>query len=123
MIIPCNQQPATCTSRWLALAFLITFISCRTPGTVQSKTDDGKLEAIFIQVNDVYEIAPLEGGKTGGMARVSSLKKQYQQRNPNTFLVMAGDFLSPSVYNSLKYKGERIRGKQMVESMNAAGMD
>ena len=33
------------------------------------------------------------------------------------------DFLSPSVYNSLKYEGKRIRGKQMVDAMNAAGFN
>lgn len=27
---------------------------------------DGKVEWIFLQVNDVYEIAPLDGGKSGG---------------------------------------------------------
>jgi 5'-nucleotidase len=74
-------------------------------------------------VNDVYEIAPIAGGKEGGMARVATLKKQYQKQNPNTFLVMAGDFVSPSVYNSLQYEGKRIRGKQMIDAMNAAGMD
>jgi 2',3'-cyclic-nucleotide 2'-phosphodiesterase (5'-nucleotidase family) len=36
---------------------------------------------------------------------------------------MAGDFLSPSVYNSLQYEGKAVRGKQMVEAMDAAGMD
>ena len=34
---------------------------------------------------------------------------------------MAGDFLSPSVFNTLQYNGERVRGRQMVEAMNAAG--
>jgi 2',3'-cyclic-nucleotide 2'-phosphodiesterase (5'-nucleotidase family) len=57
------------------------------------------------------------------MARVATLKKEYIQKNPNTLLVIAGDFLSPSVYNSLQYQGARIRGKQMIETMNAAGMD
>src|SRR5205823_5168397 len=28
-----------------------------------------------------------------------------------------------SVYNSLQYEGKRIRGKQMIDAMNAAGMD
>ena len=74
-------------------------------------------------INDVYEIAPLAGGKEGGVARVASLKKQYLQKNRNTFLVLAGDFLSPSVYNSLQYNGKAIRGKQMIESLNAAGLD
>jgi 2',3'-cyclic-nucleotide 2'-phosphodiesterase (5'-nucleotidase family) len=54
---------------------------------------------------------------------VATLKKQYKEQNPNTFLVMAGDFLSPSVYNSLQYEGKRIRGRQMVEVMNSAGTD
>ena len=76
-----------------------------------------------MQVNDVYEIAPLSGGKEGGMARVATLKKQYLKSNPNTFLVMAGDFVSPSVYNSLQYEGKAIRGRQMIEAMNAAGTD
>ncbi len=86
-------------------------------------TDNGKITINFVQVNDVYEIAPIEGGKTGGMARVATIKKELLAKNPNTYLVMAGDFLSPSVYNSLTFEGKRIRGRQMVESMNAAGMD
>jgi 5'-nucleotidase len=85
--------------------------------------DDKKIDLTFLLVNDVYEIAPLEGGKVGGMARVATLKKESLRSNPNTFLIIAGDFLSPSVYNSLQYEGKRIRGKQMIESMNAAGMD
>jgi 2',3'-cyclic-nucleotide 2'-phosphodiesterase (5'-nucleotidase family) len=97
--------------------------SCKTARNASSAIDDGKLEAIFVQVNDVYEISPISGGKEGGLARVHLLKKQYLQSNPNTYLVMAGDFLSPSVYNSLVHEGKRIRGKQMVEVMNAAGMD
>ena len=86
-------------------------------------TDDHKIEIIFVQVNDIYEIGPLANGQVGGMARVATLKKQYKQNNENTFLIVAGDFVSPSVYNSLQYQGKRIRGKQMIESMNAAGMD
>src|SRR4051812_40744798 len=82
--------------------------SCKTVRTTSSKKDDGKIEVTFVQVNDVYEIAPIAGGKEGGMARVASLKKQYKKANHNTFLVISGDFLSPSVYNSLQYQGKRI---------------
>ncbi len=32
--------------------------------------DDGKLEVVFLQVNDVYEISPISGGKSGGLASV-----------------------------------------------------
>jgi 2',3'-cyclic-nucleotide 2'-phosphodiesterase (5'-nucleotidase family) len=111
---------------WVLLLFIILGTgSCKTlfPKHTVTATDDGKLEAVFVQVNDVYEIAPLANGKLGGMARVATVKKQYKKANNNTFLVMAGDFLSPSVYNSLKYQGNAIRGKQMVEAMNAAGFD
>jgi 2',3'-cyclic-nucleotide 2'-phosphodiesterase (5'-nucleotidase family) len=85
--------------------------------------NDNKLQVTFVHINDVYEIAPLAGGTQGGMARVATLKKEYKARNPNTLLLIGGDFLSPSVYNSLQYQGKAIRGQQMVESMNAAGMD
>ena len=105
--------------RLLYLILFVTISSCST--TRISKRDDGKMDVVFVQVNDVYEIAPVAGGKEGGMARVATIKKEYLKKNPNTFLIMAGDFLSPSVYNSLQYLGQRIRGKQMVEVMTVAG--
>src|SRR6266496_1166227 len=108
---------------YFVIAVFISTTSCKTTRHAVSGKDDGKIEIVFVQVNDVYEIAPLANGTEGGMARVATLKKQYIQKNPNTVLVMAGDFVSPSVYNSLQYEGKRIRGKQMIEAMNAAGMD
>lgn len=107
---------------YLPILFAL-FFSCKPARQLASKTDDGKIELVLVQVNDVYEIAPLTGGQLGGMARVATIKKQQLQANPNTLLVMAGDFLSPSVYNSLKYEGKRIRGAQMIDAMNAAGFD
>ena len=104
------------------LVLLILTASC-TFTRKAARLDDGIITINFVQVNDVYEIAPLNGGKEGGMARVATIKKKYLQQNPNTYLVMAGDFLSPSVYNSLKYEGKPIRGKQMIEAMNDAGMN
>ena len=107
----------------LLLCLAIVIYSCHPGRHTVSGKDDGKIDITFVQVNDVYEIAPLENGKVGGMARVATVKKEQLLKNQNTFLVLAGDFLSPSVYNSLKYEGSRIRGKQMVDAMNAAGMD
>jgi len=101
---------------------LLFFTSCNTAKKTAAG-DNGRIDITLVQINDVYEIAPLDGGKTGGMARVATLKKEQQSKNPNTLLVIAGDFLSPSVYNSLKFEGNRIRGKQMVDAMNAAGVD
>ncbi len=101
---------------------LLFFTSCNTAKKAVTG-DNGKIDITLVQINDVYEIAPLDGGKMGGMARVATVKKEHQNKNANTLLVIAGDFLSPSVYNSLKFEGNRIRGKQMVDAMNAAGVD
>lgn len=101
-------------------AFLMP--SCKSTQKIGQK-DDGLIHINLVQVNDVYEIAPVNQGREGGLARVASIRKKYASANPNTLLIMAGDFLSPSVYNSLKHEGKAIRGKQMVAAMNAAGFD
>ena len=105
------------------LSASIFFTACSSTKNTVATNNNGKIDITIVQINDVYEIAPLDGGKAGGMARVATVKKEYQSKNKNTIMVMAGDFLSPSVYNSLKYDGKRIRGKQMVDAMNTAGVD
>src|SRR5690242_16283845 len=109
--------------RYLSVILFICSTACKTSRNITSAHDGGKIAITFVQINDVYEIAPLANGTEGGIARVATLKKEYVQKNPNTLLVIAGDFVSPSVYNSLQYQGTRIRGKQMIEALNAAGMD
>ena len=84
--------------------------------------EDKKLTFQILQLNDVYEITPLDNGRIGGLARCATLYKQLKAQNPNTFFVLAGDFLNPSALGTLKYEGERINGKQMVEVLNAAGL-
>src|SRR6476646_3880964 len=92
---------------YVFIAVFFSTTSCTTIRSVSGK-DDGKIEVVFVQVNDVYEIAPLANEKEAGMASVATLKKEYIKRHPNTLLVIAGDFLRPSVYNSLQYEGNRI---------------
>lgn len=74
-------------------------------------------------MNDVYEIAPVEGGKAGGMARVATLRNQLLEENPHVITTLSGDFVSPSLIGTLTYQGQKIAGKQMVEVMNALGVD
>lgn len=106
------------------LFLLITLVACRgTKDIASTPKDDGQISFVIIQLNDVYEIAPLGGGKYGGMARVAHIKDSIQAINPNTYMVMAGDFLNPSLIGTMKLDGERINGKQMIEVMNAMGMD
>ncbi|WP_288956063.1 metallophosphoesterase, partial [uncultured Polaribacter sp.] len=85
--------------------------------------DDGKIDFTFLQLNDVYEIAPIQGGEYGGMARVETVHRELLKENPNTMLFLAGDFLNPSLLGTIKVDGERVRGKQMVEVMNTMNFD
>lgn len=85
--------------------------------------DPNTIEFNFLQINDVYEIAPIQGGKYGGMARVATIHKKLLEENPNTFLVLAGDFLNPSLLGTIKVDGERLRGKQMIDVMNYMNFD
>jgi len=99
----------------IAIIFLISLNSC-------NKKDD-EIKFTFLQLNDVYEIGALGGGAFGGMDRVETLHKDLLKENPNTFMFMAGDFLNPSLLGNVKYKGERIKGKQMIDVMNAMNFD
>jgi hypothetical protein len=49
----------------------------------------------FLQMNDVYELIPLGGGKKGGLARVATIRQLLLQENRNTITVLSGD-VSPS---------------------------
>lgn len=71
----------------------------------------------FLQLNDIYEIGALEGGKVGGMDRVETLHQQLIKENPNTLMFHAGDFLNPSLVGNIKFEGERVKGKQMIGSI------
>ncbi|AIE74772.1 MULTISPECIES: bifunctional metallophosphatase/5'-nucleotidase [unclassified Synechocystis] len=77
----------------------------------------------LLQLNDVYEIAPIDNGRWGGLARVAHLRRQLQQANPHTYTVLAGDFLSPSALGTAPYNGDRLAGRQMVAVLNAMGLD
>lgn len=83
----------------------------------------GVITLKFIQINDVYEIAPLSGGEYGGLARVGHIRDSIKEEFPNTFLFLAGDFLNPSLLGTLKVDGERLNGKQMIDVLNALDVD
>lgn len=100
----------------------LLFSACQT--TQQAIQSTTPVELTILQLNDVYEIAPLEGGKAGGLARVATVLKDLERENPNTFAILSGDFLSPSFIGSLKMEnGDRIAGLQMVETLNMMGLD
>ena len=68
--------------------------------------------------NDVYEIGPVEGGKSGGLARVATRIKALA---PN-LVTLGGDYVSPSALGTARVDGQALAGKQMVDVLNAAGL-
>src|SRR3712207_4542758 len=64
------------------------YTACKTTQPGSAPSDNQKIDITFLQINDVYEIAPLSGGREGGIARVATLKNEYLWKNP-TYLVMA----------------------------------
>ena len=109
------MNPHLMYARRTALA-LVLFVAAFFSITAQEKTRCN-VKVTLLQVNDVYQFAPVDQGKSGGLGRVLTLRKSIQQQNPNTLLLMAGDTISPSV-ESITYKGA-----QMIEAWNAIGLD
>ncbi|WP_019989685.1 bifunctional metallophosphatase/5'-nucleotidase [Rudanella lutea] len=101
----------------------LSMAGCRTTQPVSQSTPSASGQSVtFLHINDVYEITPLDNGKVGGMARVATVFRGLKKDNPNTYFFHAGDFVSPSVIGTLKSEGKTIRGRQMVDVMNAAGV-
>ena len=99
------------------------FAACRPTKNPAAAKDDGRIEVQILHINDVYEISPLENGRIGGMARVAQLRQELLKQNPNTLTIHAGDFLNPSVIGTLSYENQPIKGRHMVEVMNACGIE
>jgi len=83
----------------------------------------GVIETVWLQINDVYEMLPMEGGTAGGLARVARLEQKLIAENPNTRMIIAGDFFSPSALGAAEVDGRKLNGRQMVDTLAAAGLD
>lgn len=66
----------------------------------------------ILQINDVYKIEGLEGGKAGGLARVRTLREQLESDGSAVLVLHAGDAIYPSVMS--KY----LDGQAMIDVMN-----
>lgn len=82
-----------------------------------------EIRVTLLHINDVYEITPISGGKEGGMARFATLRAQLLRQNRNTYTILAGDALSPSVLGTAVVNGQPIAGAQMIAMLNAVGVD
>lgn len=95
---------------FLALAIL-TFSGC-APAFRQAQPDK---TIQFLLVNDLYIGEPMENG-LGGIARLTTLKQQLARNGP-VKMMLAGDFLFPSLVSKW------YKGMQMIEYLNTAGLD
>jgi 5'-nucleotidase len=85
--------------------------------SVQAQPQSDRLRVTILQLNDVYQTTPVDGGKSGGLARVATLRKKIMAESPNTLFLLAGDTVSPSVASSV------FKGEQMIAAWNAMGLD
>ncbi|MDD3620409.1 MAG: bifunctional metallophosphatase/5'-nucleotidase [Desulfobulbaceae bacterium] len=83
----------------------------------------GPVEFIILQMNDIYELTPVSGGREGGLARVAAVRKELLVENPNTVTVLGGDLFSPSALGTAMVDGKSLAGRQMVAVMNLLGLD
>ncbi len=78
---------------------------CEQPGRVT-----------IAHINDVYEIESSRSGN-GGFAKIKTVVDRIKQEDPETIFTHGGDFLSPSLMSGLFF------GQQMIDALNAAGLD
>jgi 2',3'-cyclic-nucleotide 2'-phosphodiesterase (5'-nucleotidase family) len=97
----------------LLVAVLLTAGVCAQQDDLGSPRRQSQLT--LLQINDVYTTVPINGA--GGLARVATLKQQLSSGGHPVLMLLAGDFLSPSVASSI------FKGEQMVAALNAAGLD
>src|SRR3954464_14526125 len=98
-------------------ALLVLALACSTPLLAE------RVPFTILHINELYEITPVAGGKEGGLARLATLKKQLKRENSRTYMFIAGDVISPSALGTAKVKGQPLAGEQMIEVLNAVGLD
>lgn len=102
---------------WLCRVALATLVAVCVAVLTQAQTPAHNVRVTLLQLNDVYQIAPVDKGKNSGLARIATLRKQILAESPNTLFLLAGDTISPSVASSV------FKGAQMIAAWNAAGLD
>ena len=108
----------------LLLAALVALAGCAPTAGLEAPAVEAPAHTFTVlQLNDVYEITPVEAGRSGGLARVAGLRNELLAEGPPVLTVIAGDFLSPSALGTARVDGERLAGAQMVAALNALGLD
>jgi 5'-nucleotidase len=131
MMLTGNKGSARCCSvrrGWLCLLALAMAVfgglqAAAAQPTAPASTVPKTVTVTLVHLNDVYEILPVEGGKSGGLARVATIIEQLRASSPALLTTLGGDYLSPSALGTAKVDGQPLAGRQMVDVLNAAGVD
>ena len=120
-----KHQSVKVSTGSLVFVLGLALLGCRNRSSSEIKDIEGIGDIRFtvLQLNDLYEVLPVEGGKRGGLARVATLRRQLLAENPFTFTVLSGDFLSPSAIGATAVDGAPIAGKHMMAVLNSLGVD
>jgi len=112
------RSRATRAAWWLVGAAL-ALAACAPPAPTRhpGAPAGAPVRVTLLQINDVYTLEPVDGGRRGGFARLATLVTRLRAENPRTLFVLAGDTLSPSPASST------LRGEQMIAGLNALGLD
>lgn len=100
-----------------AALMAVAILSLSASPSIATPVGDQHVKITFLQLNDVYQTAPVDRGAYGGLPRVSTLKKRIMADNPDAMFMLAGDTLSPSVASQL------FKGQQMIAAWNALKLD
>jgi 5'-nucleotidase len=84
---------------------------------------DRAVTITLVHLNDIYEIQPVEGGRSGGPARVATVIERLKAASPAVLTTLGGDYLSPSALGTARVDGQRLAGRQMVDVLNVMGLD
>lgn len=63
----------------------------------------------LVDLNDIYEITPVEGRKWGGLA-IATIRQELLSQNLRTYSILAGDAFSPLALGTAKVKGKPFKG-------------
>ena len=97
--------------------FVASIAAFDSSGLSAQEKRDCPVRVTLLQLNDVYQFAPVDGGKNGGLGRVLTWRKKIAAESPHTLFLLAGDTISPSI------ESNTYKGKQMIEAWNLLGLD
>ena len=94
---------------------LTTLVALATLAVLATSAFAQKATVTFLHLNDVYELSPKDG--KGGFAPLVTLLKQERAAAPGAITTLGGDLIASSMMSGI------TKGTQMIELMNAIGLD